>query len=335
MQSFRKILVGVDLGNGNPPGDLPASTCSAIDKAIWLAGHTSSKVTFLTSLLPCFDLTPAMRKMVEMREYQDLIDRIHATAKQKMDDLVAKARAAGVDACELRVAGTAWQEILREAVAGDYDLIIVGSHQQHAMGQLLLGNTGRRLVRKSACPVWVTSPVEDGQVRRILVPTDFTATADQSIKLACSLAQQLDADLHVLHAVEFHHEPLMRDLIPSIDELEGRRSQILGDATCHLNDVVSRCGLEHAIDLDHRHVADGSPNAAIHNMVQKLKIDLVVMNTLGRSGLKGLLVGNTAEKVLNHLTCSILAIKPDNFQCPIEFRDESSAQKLDEVFVRR
>lgn len=330
MERFRKILVGVDLCDGNRPinSGLSASTRSAVDKAIWLARHSAAEVTFLSSLMPCFDLTPSMWQMREMQDYQDLIDGIHEVAQQRLGQLVDEAAAAGVKANELRTAGKPWEELLREAVTNDYDLLVVGSHKQHALGQLLLGNSGRRLVRKCPCPVWVTSPVEDGKVRRILVPTDFSETADEAIKLAHTLAKQFEADLHVLHAIEYHFEPQMRDLIVSMDEVEEYRSRSREDAERQLNEVVSRCGLDENIALDHRHLAVGAPDAMIRNAVKDLSVDLVVMNTLGRSGLKGLLVGNTAESVLNHLTCSILAIKPDDFQCPIEFPVESTDQEV-------
>lgn len=151
------------------------------------------------------------------------------------------------------------------------------------------------------------------------MPTDFSKTADKALNIAYSLAQKLNADLHVLHTIEYHVEPQMRDLIASVDEMVEYRSELRTDSERQLNDVISRCGLEHAVALDHRHIAVGAPDAMIQDAVEELSVDLVVMGTLGRSGLKGLLVGNTAEKVLNHLTCSILAVKPDDFCCPIEF----------------
>ncbi len=328
MQRFRRVLVGVDLCDVSQPMNtgLSVSTRSAIDKAIWVAGHTSAEVTFLSSLMPCLDLSPSMWQMREMQDYQSMIDGMHENARQQMTALIDEAAASGIKANELRTAGKPWQELLREAVTNDYDLLIVGSHQQHALGQLLLGNTGRRLIRKSPCPVWVTSPVEDGKVRRILVPTDFSETADEAIKLAGTLALQLDADLHVLHAIEHHFEPQMRDMIASLDEAAQFQSRFHSDSERQLNEVISRCGLDHAVALDHRHIAIGTPDTAIRTAVDELAVDLVVMNTLGRSGLKGLLVGNTAEQVLNHLTSSILAIKPDDFQCPIEFPAQPSVQ---------
>lgn len=45
---------------------------------------------------------------------------------------------------------------------------------------------------------------------------------------------------------------------------------------------------------------------------------LVVMGTIGRSGIRGMITGNTAERLLPRLHCSLLAVKPDGFQCPVD-----------------
>ncbi|MDK1310071.1 universal stress protein [Pseudoalteromonas sp. R96] len=53
-------------------------------------------------------------------------------------------------------------------------------------------------------------------------------------------------------------------------------------------------------------------------MAQKHQIDLIVMGTVGRVGIPGLIIGNTAESILEQTQCSILAIKPKGFQTPIK-----------------
>jgi universal stress protein E len=321
MDRFKNILVGVDLCDGVSLVDieLSASTRAAIDKALWLARRTSAKVTFLSSLLPCLDLTSGARSLDEMKRYQGLIDSIHHKASQRMAGLTEEARAAGVEAREMRTGGKPWFELIRSVVEEDFDLVLVGSHQQHALGRILLGNTGRRLIRKCPCPVWVTSPAEAGAVRTILVPTDFSETADSALKMAHSLAQQFEAELHVLHAVEYHFEPAMHHLIVPVAEVQEYRSHALADAERRLNETLARVGLDEAIDLEHRHIAAGPPHLMIQDAVKKFFTDLVVMGTQARAGIPGLLIGNTAERVFSHLTCSVLAIKPDGFQCPIEF----------------
>ncbi|NQV25287.1 MAG: universal stress protein [Rhodopirellula sp.] len=321
MDHFQNILVGVDLCDGDSLIDikLSASTRAAIDKALWLAARTSAKVTFLSSLMPCLDLTSDARNLVEMQQYQGLIDCLHDKACERMTGLVEEARSAGIEAREIRTGGKPWYELIREVVQEKFDLVLVGSHQRHTLGHLLLGSTGRRLIRKCPCPVWVTAPGEPGTVRSILAPTDFSETAASAVKLAHSLAQQFEAQLHVLHVVESHFEPAMRHLIEPVAEVEDHFSREQADAQRDLNNALAQAGLDDAINLEHRHIAAGPPHLMIQEAVKKFSTDLIVMGTQARHGIPGLLIGNTAERVFSHLTCSVLAVKPDAFQCPIEF----------------
>jgi universal stress protein E len=64
-------------------------------------------------------------------------------------------------------------------------------------------------------------------------------------------------------------------------------------------------------------VRKGDPGEMIVDYADKNGIDLIVMGTIGRSGLSGLLIGSTAEKVIDQVNCSVLTIKPANFKSPI------------------
>ncbi|MBW2698633.1 MAG: universal stress protein, partial [Deltaproteobacteria bacterium] len=57
---------------------------------------------------------------------------------------------------------------------------------------------------------------------------------------------------------------------------------------------------------------------AILGCVDRLAPDLVVMGTISRGGIAGVLVGNTAERLLTRLDCSLLTVKPESFVCPVE-----------------
>jgi nucleotide-binding universal stress UspA family protein len=59
------------------------------------------------------------------------------------------------------------------------------------------------------------------------------------------------------------------------------------------------------------------PGVAIPALATQLKADLVVMGTVGRSGIPGLLMGNTAETILDQLSCSVLVMKPPGFVSPV------------------
>jgi universal stress protein E len=53
-------------------------------------------------------------------------------------------------------------------------------------------------------------------------------------------------------------------------------------------------------------------------VAEGLRADLVVMGTIARTGISGLIIGNTAESILDQLTCSVLAIKPPGFSTPLK-----------------
>ena len=61
------------------------------------------------------------------------------------------------------------------------------------------------------------------------------------------------------------------------------------------------------------HLVEGPPGREIPLLAESVDADLVVMGTVGRSGITGVVIGNTAETVLSQLQCSVLAIKPKDF----------------------
>jgi len=65
------------------------------------------------------------------------------------------------------------------------------------------------------------------------------------------------------------------------------------------------------------HVIKGKTPEVVSNFVRDNSVDLVVMGTVARSGLTGLLMGNTSEEVLDQINCSVLAVKPYSFKTPI------------------
>lgn len=66
------------------------------------------------------------------------------------------------------------------------------------------------------------------------------------------------------------------------------------------------------------HVVEGSADEEILKAVDKLKIDMVVMGTAARTGLQRMMLGNTAERLISHLRCSLVAVKPAKFRGAIE-----------------
>jgi universal stress protein E len=77
----------------------------------------------------------------------------------------------------------------------------------------------------------------------------------------------------------------------------------------------------------HVHVIDGPPDEVILKAIDDLHIDLVVMGTSARSGISSLVLGNTTERLISHMKCSLLAVKPPGFQCPVSLTSEPDVQR--------
>jgi universal stress protein E len=71
------------------------------------------------------------------------------------------------------------------------------------------------------------------------------------------------------------------------------------------------------------HVGLTSPTHAILESAEHLKPELVVMETASRGGIAGLLMGNTAERLVDRSNCALLAVKPEDFVCPVSLREEA------------
>jgi nucleotide-binding universal stress UspA family protein len=69
------------------------------------------------------------------------------------------------------------------------------------------------------------------------------------------------------------------------------------------------------------HLLKGRARAVIPSLAEELNVDLMVMGTVGRTGIPGLIIGNTAESVLSQIHCSVLAVKPPGFVTPVTLEE--------------
>ncbi len=64
-------------------------------------------------------------------------------------------------------------------------------------------------------------------------------------------------------------------------------------------------------------LARGPARTVIPAQAEALKADIIVLGTIARTGLSGVIIGNTAEDILNSVSCSVVAVKPDSFVSPV------------------
>ena len=71
------------------------------------------------------------------------------------------------------------------------------------------------------------------------------------------------------------------------------------------------------ISVVNTHVKEGLPETVIEQVATKLDAELVILGTIGRTGISAALIGNTAEHVIDQLNCDVLALKPDGYISPL------------------
>jgi nucleotide-binding universal stress UspA family protein len=167
-------------------------------------------------------------------------------------------------------------------------------------------------------------PTRSRRYNRILAAVDphpsdpvRTALNVKILDIAMSLARLEKSVLHVAHVWGFPGETSYRSWRTHIPkrELEAMLAEARDQSQKSLDELVADYALE---DVKHRiHLLKGEPRALIPELVQRERIDLIVMGTVCRTGIPGFLIGNTAENVLQHVDTSVLTVKPAGFVTPV------------------
>jgi len=227
--------------------------------------------------------------------------------------------------------GTTFLEVIRAVLRNAHDIVLKPAEKPFFMKRLF-GSDDMHLLRKCPCPVWLMKPPEKPNYNCIVAAVDFNplnptaleqALNREIIELAGSLALTDSAVLHLVHAWEAFAEMAMlsrgdisRDSIEAHVEkqylLHQKGLYQLGDA------LRNRIGPEAYDRLSLRfHLPRGPAKKIIANLAAELQADIVIMGTVARTGISGLIIGNTAEAILDQLDCSVLAIKPPGFSTPV------------------
>jgi len=220
------------------------------------------------------------------------------------------------------VTGTGFVEVIRTVQRDSYDLVIKDSRTIEGISERLLGSSDMHLLRKCPCPVWIERPEKAPGYRTILAAVDPETPEGHDcgkkvLTMAASMAQRDNAQLVVVHAWHLYGESALKNGFSRVSKTE--LQLLLQDAELKhqamLKSLIKECELdEAACDI---HVVKGSASETIRELSEQRQADLIVMGTVGRCGIPGFIIGNTAETVLQTTAASILAVKPDAFVSPV------------------
>ena len=313
MSTTRRILVAVK--------DTQRMPGNALRKAAALARASGATIELYHAMLdqlPSLGTGPQYAKLE--RAY---VRRLAARRQERLAQLARTAPLRGLTVhCTAAWDFPAHEAIIRRALATRADLVIATAPQRGPGARWLLAHTDWELIRH--CPVPLLLVKSRRAYRRpvLLAAVDpFHAHAKPSdldarlLRVGGELSRLLSGTLHVFHA----YMPLIA-LVPMAGP--GGPVMALPPEAEQEHRILTKRDVERLAQRasvpDRRcHVEMGSVASELDSVVARTRADIVVMGAVSRSALKRIIVGNTAERVLDGLKCDVLIVKPRGYRSAV------------------
>ena len=291
---FSNILVALDFKETEQ---------AEIDHAIHLAKVHDAKITLFSSLpklknnahLEISAMSPEQRLELQLEK-----------RREKLAEVAAQLQENGIDTDYIAASGSPSSDmIIKQVLRGQHDLLMIAERGNKGRNfkKMMIGSTARQLIRKCPCPVWAVHPDKPGDYEKVMASIDVGTQEDYS---NAGLNEHI-----VATAVAIAKADNSKFSLISIPGSEAERASYL--------ETIKRCLADNEIDIpeDSIYLELGDVASTITAATKEYNIDLLVVGMLSRTGIKGFFIGNTVEKVLDNVECSILTIKPTEFICPI------------------
>lgn len=198
------------------------------------------------------------------------------------------------------------QWVLKHCQQTAYDLIIKTGHRSES---IFYTPTDWQLFRKSNVPFYCLDATQVNDRKVVLVALDLMSKSDEKqslnqrlLEAAFQLSLQINRDLHCAYAIEIP-TPLQKlqifNLPLRIEEVKKQARQQAALLTKNYD-----------MSVDKIHIDQGRPAQVLTNLIQELEVACCVVGTMGRTGIEGKLIGNTAEEVIHQVHTDLLVIAP-------------------------
>lgn len=279
------------------PTDFSEFSLKAFGAAASLTHLVGGTVTPFHAYLPVSEMDSFYYSGVGLSGHIDY-DKVEASIKERLHD-VASRLIAGKTLQPGRI-GIGNPAYAITETAKEFDLVVLTSHGRTGFSRLLLGSISEKVLRMSHTPVLVVghdTPLVP--INRILVTTDLSVYSTHAFKHAAALAAITGAEvdlLHVLITEEYENETALYEEMRLVE-----------------HDLKSLIDTHFPPSLTVKPVVmatDGAIHSAIVKRQEDERYNLIVMATVGRTGLEYLMMGSTASHVVRHVKTSLLSINP-------------------------
>jgi nucleotide-binding universal stress UspA family protein len=296
---FKKILVPLDGSE--------LAEC-ALKPALTVAQESRGQVILLS--------VPTLKHMfvIDQAGYglllpNDSFDESRRELKAYLQTIQENRVEAGLDVRTRVVDGDPADVIVDTSAEEGVDLIAMSTHGRSGLTHWMLGSVTEEVLRAAICPVLVTRSPKS--ISKILITLDGSELAEQALKPGFELACCIGAEVTLLHVAS----TLSPGETSWLHELEaGLANRLEKDAKIYLQTIAGHFRDAGGGKRVRTIVRTGDAAAEILGAAEILDIDLIVMASHGRTGLRRWVYGSVTEKILRSACCAVMVIRPTEHQ---------------------
>ncbi len=308
MEKYQNILVVIDPSTEKQ---------KALERALVLAKYTNAKVTAFLSI---FDFSYEMTTMLSSDERESMRQTVINDRTQWIQEAINHVPHEGIDiAIKVVWHNRPFEAVIERVIDEGFDVVIKGTHQHDKLKSVIFTPTDWHLLRKCPCPVLLVKehswPENGNIIAAVNVGSDekeHQSLNDRITEESLHLGKLINSNVHLVNS--FPGTPV--NIAIEIPEFDA--SQYNDTMLQHHQDSMKAHAEKFSIPLENTYVKEGLPEDIIENVAKELDAELVILGTIGRTGLSAALIGNTAEHVIDRLNCDVLAIKPEGYKSPLQ-----------------
>ena len=309
--------------------DSESSATDAMGLAVARARSLGARLTFASVIAPNNSSLPSGHLAPERLEQLAI-----EAEEERLEKLVDSCREQEVQISTRVLVGDPAVAIVRAVMVDGYQMVWKAPTESRRIRDRILGSIDMRLIRACPCPVAIVGTHRPEEGRKVTVAAvdvisesgaeEVNANLNEKIlDLALAALAEQDTELHVVHAWTLYGESIMRSPRAHVkpEELDALLENERRGRQERLEELVesyrAKLTAEARPFAPEIHLVKGEPSSAIPSVLDRLEADLLIMGTISRRGLTGFVIGNTAEKILSRLECSVLVAKPEGFVSPV------------------
>ena len=290
----------------------------AAKKAAAVARRCGARVVLFNTFM-----VPQPVSDVPMDSREQIIGSAVRQREQRLAQIAAQLRLPRTTKYIVRWDYPTYEAIVRQVLQTKPDLLITESHRHTKLARIVLANTDWQLMRDCPCPLWFVRSPDLAQQPRLLVAVDPrhthakpTKLDDRLLQAAHTVTTQLGGRIAMVHAYETPASAVPGMLMEPVRlPISPQRTREFVATTIR---SVAKLADKHRISAADCVVREGAASDVIASEAHRRGSDILVMGAVSRSLLIRPVIGSTAERVIDHVDCDVLVIKPAGFKSQVK-----------------